>query len=81
MDDNINSIHTPAFIVNEAVALHNIIAFQGHCDDVGLALRPHIKTHKSIRFAKAQVAAGAIGITCQKISELKRWSIPELMIF
>ena len=69
MDDNINSIHTPAFIVNEAVALHNIIAFQGHCDDVGLALRPHIKTHKSIRFAKAQVAAGAIGITCQKIRE------------
>jgi D-serine deaminase-like pyridoxal phosphate-dependent protein len=65
----IDSIHTPAFVVNEAVALRNIAAFQGHCDKVGLKLRPHIKTHKSIRFAKAQLAAGAVGITCQKISE------------
>ena len=69
MNDDLNSIHTPAFVVNEAVALRNIKAFQAHCDKAGLALRPHIKTHKSIRFAKAQIAAGAIGITCQKISE------------
>jgi D-serine deaminase-like pyridoxal phosphate-dependent protein len=69
MTDDIHSIHTPAFVVNEAVALRNIAAFQAHCDKAGLALRPHIKTHKSIRFAKAQLAAGAIGITCQKISE------------
>jgi D-serine deaminase-like pyridoxal phosphate-dependent protein len=69
MTDDINSIHTPAFVVNEAVALRNIAGFQAHCDKAGLALRPHIKTHKSIRFAKAQLAAGAVGITCQKISE------------
>ena len=69
MPDDIESIHTPAFVVNEAVALRNIAAFQGHCDKVGLDLRPHIKTHKSIHFAKAQLAAGAVGITCQKISE------------
>lgn len=69
MTDNINSIHTPAFIVTEAVALRNIAAFQAHCDKAGLALRPHIKTHKSVRFAKAQLDAGAIGITCQKVSE------------
>ena len=69
MADYIHSIHTPAFIVNEAVALRNIAAFQAHCDKVGLNLRPHIKTHKSIRFAKVQLAAGAVGITCQKISE------------
>jgi len=54
MADDIDSIHTPAFVVNEAVALRNIAAFQGHCDKVGLKLRPHIKTHKSIRFAKAR---------------------------
>lgn len=69
MADNIQSIDTPAFVVNEAVALRNIAAFQAHCDKSGLLLRPHIKTHKSIRFAKAQLDAGAIGITCQKISE------------
>lgn len=69
MTDDINSIHTPAFVVNEAVALRNISVFQAHCDKAGLALRPHIKTHKSVGFAKAQLAAGAIGITCQKVSE------------
>lgn len=69
MTDDINSIHTPAFVVKEAVALRNINSFQAHCDTAGLALRPHIKTHKSIKFAKAQLAAGALGITCQKISE------------
>jgi D-serine deaminase-like pyridoxal phosphate-dependent protein len=65
----IDSIETPAFVVSEAVALRNIRAFQDHCDKVGLRLRPHIKTHKLVRFAKAQVNAGAIGITCQKIGE------------
>ena len=69
MTDNITTIHTPAFVVNETVALRNITKFQAHCDKAGLALRPHIKTHKSIRFAKAQLDAGAIGITCQKVSE------------
>ncbi|WP_085308102.1 D-TA family PLP-dependent enzyme [Planktotalea arctica] len=75
MATDINSIHTPAFVVNEAVALQNIAAFQAHCDQVGLALRPHIKTHKSVHFAKAQLAAGANGITCQKISEAEAMAV------
>lgn len=69
MPATLDSIETPAFVVSEAVALRNIQAFQRHCDKVGLALRPHIKTHKLIRFARAQVKAGARGITCQKIGE------------
>jgi D-serine deaminase-like pyridoxal phosphate-dependent protein len=35
----------------------------------GVANRPHIKTHKSPLLAQMQVAAGAKGITCQKIGE------------
>lgn len=69
MTDTIDSIETPAFVVREAVALRNIRAFQDYCDKVGLRLRPHIKTHKLVRFAREQVAAGAHGITCQKIGE------------
>jgi D-serine deaminase-like pyridoxal phosphate-dependent protein len=34
-----------------------------------VANRPHIKTHKSPVLAKMQVAAGAKGITCQKLGE------------
>ena len=69
MTHDLSNIETPAFLVDEAVALRNIRAFQDHCDRVGLHLRPHIKTHKLVRFAKAQIAAGAVGITCQKIGE------------
>ncbi|WP_186396794.1 D-TA family PLP-dependent enzyme [Stappia sp. TSB10GB4] len=60
---------TPALVLDEAVALANIARFQAHCDRLGLKSRPHIKTHKLPRFAKAQIAAGARGITCQKIGE------------
>ncbi|MCP1200251.1 D-TA family PLP-dependent enzyme [Notoacmeibacter sp. MSK16QG-6] len=67
--DDLNEIETPAFVVDEAVALRNIAAYQSHCDEVGLKLRPHIKTHKLVHFAKAQMDAGAAGITCQKIGE------------
>ncbi|MDE0694706.1 MAG: alanine racemase [Boseongicola sp.] len=62
-------VETPALIIREEVALRNIDRFQRHCDDNGLKLRPHVKTHKCVHFAKAQIAAGATGITCQKIGE------------
>ena len=62
-------VDTPALVIREEVALRNIDRFQRHCDDNGLKLRPHVKTHKCVHFAKAQIAAGATGITCQKIGE------------
>ena len=60
---------TPALVIDERVAMANIARFQAHCDAAGLALRPHIKTHKLPLFARAQIAAGACGITVQKIGE------------
>ena len=62
-------IDTPAVLVDLDVAEANIDRFQAHCDAHGLAVRPHIKTHKLPMLAKRQIKAGAIGITCQKISE------------
>ena len=43
--------------------------FQAYADKHGLAVSPHIKTHKLPRFAKRQVELGAVGITCQKLGE------------
>ena len=60
---------TPAVVIDRALAEANIDAFQAHCDEHNLAVRPHIKTHKLGYFARYQVAAGAVGITCQKIGE------------
>ena len=62
-------IDTPAVLIDLDVAEANIDRFQAHCDARGLSLRPHIKTHKLPLLARRQLAAGAVGITCQKISE------------
>ncbi len=47
----------------------NVRRMQAYCDVHGLACRPHIKTHKLPWVAHLQVAAGAVGITCQKLGE------------
>lgn len=65
----IAAIPTPAVLVDIDVAQRNIEAFQTYADGHGLRVRPHIKTHKLPRMAERQLRAGAVGITCQKISE------------
>lgn len=67
--DTFAELDTPCIVIDEAVALKNIRALQDHCDTVRLTLRPHIKTHKMVAFARAQMDAGASGINCQKIGE------------
>jgi len=62
-------IETPAVLIDVAVAGANIDRFQSYCNRHGLACRPHIKTHKLPRMAIRQIKAGAVGITCQKVSE------------
>ncbi|GJD97996.1 D-TA family PLP-dependent enzyme [Methylobacterium iners] len=60
---------TPAVVVDLDVVEANVTAVQALCDRLGLANRPHIKTHKSPELAKLQVETGAQGITCQKLGE------------
>src|SRR3954470_20299529 len=60
---------TPAAVIDMDKVERNIARIQAACDAAGVANRPHIKTHKSPMLAKLQVAAGAKGVTCQKIGE------------
>src|SRR5258706_4010820 len=60
---------TPAAVIDMDRVERNIARVQAACDTAGVANRPHIKTHKSPMLAKLQIAAGARGITCQKIGE------------
>lgn len=64
-----DEIQTPAVLVDIDVAKRNIERFQAYADSHGLKVRPHIKTHKLPAIAEMQLDAGAVGITCQKISE------------
>src|SRR5580698_6962885 len=60
---------TPAAVIDMDKVERNIARIQAACDAAGVANRPHIKTHKSPVLAKLQTAAGARGITCQKLGE------------
>jgi D-serine deaminase-like pyridoxal phosphate-dependent protein len=60
---------TPCAVIDMDKVERNIARVQAACDAAGVANRPHIKTHKSPMLAKMQIAAGARGITCQKIGE------------
>ncbi len=60
---------TPALVIDMDRVERNIARIQTVCDNAGVANRPHIKTHKSPYLAKMQIAAGAKGITCQKLGE------------
>src|ERR1700753_1992407 len=60
---------TPAVVIDMDKVERNIARVQLACNDAGVNNRPHIKTHKSPLLAKMQIAAGARGITCQKLGE------------
>ena len=47
----------------------NILEMAGVARLSGVALRPHVKTHKVPAIARKQVEAGAVGITVAKVSE------------
>ncbi len=64
-----DQLNTPAIVVDLDIAEKNIRNFQSYANQHGFKVRPHIKTHKLPALAYAQLAAGADGITCQKISE------------
>ena len=63
------ALDTPALLVDLDALERNIAAMAAHARAVGVALRPHAKTHKSARIAEMQVAAGAIGICCATLGE------------
>ena len=65
----LEEIETPAAVVDADRLEHNLSRWQEHCDRHGLANRPHVKTHRCVEIAHRQLALGAVGITCQKLSE------------
>lgn len=65
----ISLIETPAAVVDIEVMEANIVRLQNYLNGIGVANRPHIKTHKIPEIAHLQMKHGAVGITCQKLGE------------
>ena len=62
-------IDTPALVLDLDAFESNLKSMMASVSGRPLRVRPHAKTHKSVDIAKAQLAAGAVGVCCQKVSE------------
>src|SRR2546428_5677861 len=67
----VTDLDTPAVTVRLDVVDRNIRRVHEQLDSHGIANRPHIKTHKIPALGRLQMAAGAQGITCQKLGEVE----------
>jgi D-serine deaminase-like pyridoxal phosphate-dependent protein len=67
--DRLDSLETPVPLVDLDRMARNLDRMATYTSTHGLALRPHIKTHKSPRIAEEQLRRGAFGLTCATLLE------------
>jgi 3-hydroxy-D-aspartate aldolase len=65
----LREVDTPALIIDLDGFERNLRRMSNAAAKAGVRLRPHAKTHKSPIVAHQQIALGAVGICCQKVSE------------
>lgn len=76
-------VDTPALIVDLDAFETNLATMAERVARAGVRLRPHAKTHKSPVIGLKQMALGAVGLCCQKVSEAEamvQGGIPDVLI-
>ena len=63
------AVDTPALLIDLDAFEANLGRMADFVKRAGVRLRPHSKTHKSPDVAARQIALGAVGVCCQKVSE------------
>jgi D-serine deaminase-like pyridoxal phosphate-dependent protein len=69
----IHDLNTPAALIDAARMHRNIERMQARMDALGVRFRPHVKTAKCLPVARAQLAAGARGITVSTLKEAEQF--------
>jgi len=69
----LQDIPTPAALIDTTRMQHNIERMQSRMDTLGVKFRPHVKTTKCLPVARAQIAAGAQGITVSTLKEAEQF--------
>jgi D-serine deaminase-like pyridoxal phosphate-dependent protein len=62
-------VDTPALVLDLDRFDANVARMQDVAARHGVGVRPHAKSHKCAEIARRQLAAGAVGICCQKVGE------------
>jgi 3-hydroxy-D-aspartate aldolase len=63
------AVDTPALVLDLDAFERNLARMADAVRDQPVRLRPHAKSHKCAHIALRQIAAGAVGVCCQKVSE------------
>jgi D-serine deaminase-like pyridoxal phosphate-dependent protein len=66
---SLDDIPTPALLLDLDRLESNLARMAARCRSLGVALRPHIKTHKCVEIAQRQRAQGARGVTVSTLIE------------
>ncbi len=80
---SLEQIDTPALVVDLDAFERNLHLMASNVETCGVRLRPHAKTHKCAVIALRQMALGAVGICCQKVSEaeaLVHAGVPDVLV-
>src|SRR6266705_4578691 len=65
----LDEVDTPALVLDLDALERNLLCMADAVRESGVRLRPHAKSHECAEIARAQIAAGAVGVCCQKVSE------------
>jgi D-serine deaminase-like pyridoxal phosphate-dependent protein len=71
---SIADLTTPALLLDLDVLEKNLSRMQERANRLGVALRPHGKTHKCPEIAKRQIELGAIGLTVATLKEARAFA-------
>src|SRR3546814_9571530 len=66
-------LDTPAALIDVRQMQANIARMQARMDELGVKLRSHVKTSKSLPVVRAQLEAGARGITVSTLKEAEEF--------
>lgn len=64
-----DDLDTPRLVIDLDIVERNARRMADELRAAGVALRPHVKTHKSVALARIQIDSGAIGITVGTLGE------------
>lgn len=69
--DSLKTLDTPCLVINSQTLSANVSRLAEYAARHGVEVRPHTKTHKSLKIARMQIDAGAVGLTVAKPGEAR----------
>ena len=79
----LEAVDTPALLLDLDAFEKNLARLAAAAAGAGVRLRPHAKSHKCPVIALRQMASGAVGVCCQKVSEAEAMvygGVPDVLV-